>query len=98
LRDRLLAEHLDCSPSEVAEATRGTRSMHQAIESLARDGKRCLKVIEPELDPGLDALVPDQEVLDPERPIDADTIVADLVPREDAAAVSGPGWSASRSL
>jgi uncharacterized membrane protein YdjX (TVP38/TMEM64 family) len=84
LRDRLLAEHLDCSPSEVAEATRGTRSVHQAIESLARDGKRCLKVIEPELDPGLDALVPDQKVLDPERPIDADTLVADLVPREDA--------------
>src|SRR5437867_1649454 len=69
LRDRLLAEHLDCSASEVAEATRSKRSLHQAIESLACDGKRCLKAIEPELDPRLDALVPDQKVLDPERPI-----------------------------
>ncbi len=41
-------------------------------------------MIEPELDPSLDALVPDQQVLDPERPIDPDTIVADLVPREEA--------------
>ena len=43
-----------------------------------------MKAIEPELDPNLDALVPDQQVLDPERPIDPDTIVADLVPREEA--------------
>lgn len=43
-----------------------------------------MNAIEPELDPSLDALVPDQGVLDPERPIDPDTIVADLVPREEA--------------
>jgi phosphatidylserine/phosphatidylglycerophosphate/cardiolipin synthase-like enzyme/uncharacterized membrane protein YdjX (TVP38/TMEM64 family) len=84
LRDRLLAEHLDCSPAEVAEATRRTDSLHQTIAALARDGSRSLKQIEPELDPNLDALVPDQDVLDPERPIDPDTIVADLVPREEA--------------
>jgi uncharacterized membrane protein YdjX (TVP38/TMEM64 family)/phosphatidylserine/phosphatidylglycerophosphate/cardiolipin synthase-like enzyme len=84
LRDRLLAEHLDRSPPEIAEATRTSRSLHQAVADLTRDGKRGLKVIEPELDPSLDALVPDQQVLDPERPIDPDTIVADLVPREAA--------------
>ena len=32
----------------------------------------------------LDALVPDRHVFDPERPLDAETIVADLVPQEDA--------------
>ncbi len=84
LRDRLLAEHLDRSPAEVAEATRGSRSLHQAIAALSRNDRRGLKAIEPELDPSLDALVPDQQVLDPERPIDPDTIVADLVPREEA--------------
>ena len=84
LRDRLLAEHLDRSPSEVAEGIRRTGSLHQAIETLARDDNRSLKPIEPELDPNLDALVPDQDVLDPERPIDPDTIVADLVPHERA--------------
>ncbi|MET0683397.1 MAG: VTT domain-containing protein [Casimicrobiaceae bacterium] len=83
-RDRLLAEHLDRSPSEVAEATRPEHSLHQGIAALSHEGRRCLKVIEPELDPKLDALVPDQQVLDPERPIDPDTIVADLVPREEA--------------
>jgi uncharacterized membrane protein YdjX (TVP38/TMEM64 family) len=83
-RDRLLAEHLDRSPSDVAEATRAAYSFHQGIAALSREGRRCLKVFEPELDPNLDALVPDQQVLDPERPIDPETIVADLVPREKA--------------
>ena len=64
--------------------SRPARSLHQGIAALSREGRRCLKVIEPELDPNLDALVPDQQVLDPERPIDPDTIVADLVPREEA--------------
>jgi uncharacterized membrane protein YdjX (TVP38/TMEM64 family) len=84
LRDRLLAEHLERSPSEVAEAIGRTHSLHKAIATLGRDDRRSLKVIEPELDPNLDALVPDQQVLDPERPIDPDTIVADLVPHEEA--------------
>jgi len=84
VRDLLLAEHLDRSPAEVAEAAPLSGSLHEAIARLTRDDKRGLKAIEPELDPHLDALVPDQQVLDPERPIDPDTIVADLVPREDA--------------
>jgi len=84
LRERLLAEHLDHSPAEVADALRRTRSLHKTIEELHREGARSLKVIEPELDPNLDALVPDQQVLDPERPIDPDTLAADLVPREEA--------------
>ncbi len=63
---------------------RPEHSLHQGIAALSHEGRRCLKVIEPELDPKLDALVPDQQVLDPERPIDPDTIVADLVPREEA--------------
>ena len=83
-RDRLLVEHLDRSPSDVAEATRGAYSLHHGIAALRREGRRCLVVIEPELDPNLDAMVPDQQVLDPERPIDPDTVVADLVPREAA--------------
>jgi len=84
LRNRLLAEHLDRTPSEVAETIRRTGSLHQTIEKLAGGDDRSLKPIEPTLDPSLDALVPDQEVLDPERPIDPDTIVADLVPHEEA--------------
>jgi phosphatidylserine/phosphatidylglycerophosphate/cardiolipin synthase-like enzyme/uncharacterized membrane protein YdjX (TVP38/TMEM64 family) len=84
LRERLLGEHLERSPAEIAETFRRTGSLHETIARLDRDGHRGLKAIEPELDPGLDALVPDQQVLDPERPIDPDTLVADLVPREEA--------------
>jgi phosphatidylserine/phosphatidylglycerophosphate/cardiolipin synthase-like enzyme/uncharacterized membrane protein YdjX (TVP38/TMEM64 family) len=84
LRERLLAEHLERTPAEVAETLHRTGSLHQTISELNRDGKRGLKPIEPELDPHLDALVPDQQVLDPERPIDPDTLVADLVPKEEA--------------
>jgi phosphatidylserine/phosphatidylglycerophosphate/cardiolipin synthase-like enzyme/uncharacterized membrane protein YdjX (TVP38/TMEM64 family) len=84
VRERLLAEHLDHSPAEVADALRRTKSLHRAIDALNQEGRRGLKAIEPELDPKLDALVPDQQVLDPERPIDPDTLVADLVPREEA--------------
>ena len=84
LRERLLGEHLEREPAEVAETFRRTQSLHETISALNRDGQRGLKPIEPELDPNLDALVPDQQVLDPERPIDPDTLVADLVPKEDA--------------
>lgn len=84
LRERLLAEHLDRSPAEVAAAIQRTGSLHQAIAALTRHGDRCLKAIEPQLDPRLDALVPDHQVLDPERPIDPDAIVADLLPRAEA--------------
>ena len=58
--------------------------MRGKMQPLTRSESRGLKAVEPELDPQLDALVPDQQVLDPERPIDPDTIVADLVPREEA--------------
>jgi len=84
LRERLLGEHLDRSPAEVADTFARTGSLHATIAELDRDGHRGLKSIEPELDPSLDAIVPDQQVLDPERPIDPDTLVADLVPREEA--------------
>jgi phospholipase D1/2 len=84
LRERLLAEHLARTPSEVAAATARHDSLHGAIDALARREGRTLLVVEPELDPRLDALVPDRRVIDPERPIDPDEIVSDLVAEEDA--------------
>ncbi len=83
LRDRLLGEHLDCAPEQVAQALRQERSLHRAIERLARTGARMLKRIEPKLDPALDAIAPDPRVLDPEQPIAADAVVADLVSHEE---------------
>jgi len=83
-RDRLLAEHLGCTAAEVAHATARERSLHRAIASLDNGGERSLPSVEPGFDAALDALVPDRHLLDPEQPLDAGTIVADLVPEEDA--------------
>jgi len=84
LRQRLLAEHLDCSADEVAAAMAREGRLHRAIDALANRSGRTLRSIEPKLDPRLDALLPDHQVLDPEQPIDPDAIVADLVPEEQA--------------
>ena len=83
-RNRLLAEHLGCSPDDVARALARSGSLHRAIDALQREGARSLLAVEPKFDPALDALAPDRHVFDPERPLDPDTIVADLVPQEDA--------------
>ena len=83
LRNRLLAEHLACSPDDVAAAVGRERGLHRAIASLTRAGERALNVVEPIADPTLDAIVPDRHIFDPERPLDPDTIVADLVPPGD---------------
>jgi phosphatidylserine/phosphatidylglycerophosphate/cardiolipin synthase-like enzyme/uncharacterized membrane protein YdjX (TVP38/TMEM64 family) len=83
LRNRLLGEHLDCPPSDVAAALAREQGLHGAIESLARSDRR-LVPMDTSLDASLDALVPDHSVLDPEQPIDPDEIVADLVPREQS--------------
>jgi phosphatidylserine/phosphatidylglycerophosphate/cardiolipin synthase-like enzyme/membrane protein YqaA with SNARE-associated domain len=83
LRDRLLGEHLDREPGDVGAAIVREGSLHRAIASLAHDG-RTLREMDTPLDPSLDALVPDHSVLDPERPIDPDEIVADLVPHDQA--------------
>jgi phosphatidylserine/phosphatidylglycerophosphate/cardiolipin synthase-like enzyme/uncharacterized membrane protein YdjX (TVP38/TMEM64 family) len=83
LRNQLLGEHLDCAASDVAAAIERDGSLLRAISTLARS-ERTLKPMDTSLDPSLDALVPDHSVLDPERPIDPDEIVADLVTHEKA--------------
>jgi phospholipase D1/2 len=83
LRERLLAEHLDCTPEQIAAASARTERLHRAIDTLTREGSRTLKAFDPEVEPTLDALVPDHHVLDPEKPFDPDAIVADLVPDEN---------------
>jgi len=80
-RNRLLAEHLGSEPATLAATLEREGRLNAAIAAL--DGKnphRRLAVNEPILDPALDAIVPDHTVLDPEQPIDPDTLVADLVP------------------
>jgi phosphatidylserine/phosphatidylglycerophosphate/cardiolipin synthase-like enzyme/uncharacterized membrane protein YdjX (TVP38/TMEM64 family) len=82
LRNRLLGEHLDASPDLIAAELRRSNSLHQTIDSMRKAG-RILQPLEPAVSPELDALIPDQALLDPERPIDPDELVAQFVPKEE---------------
>ncbi len=81
IRNRLLAEHLGVTPARVADETARRNSVIGAIEAL-RGGGRTLAPHERELSAEADAMVPDRSVIDPERPIDPDRLVDDLVPTE----------------
>jgi phosphatidylserine/phosphatidylglycerophosphate/cardiolipin synthase-like enzyme/uncharacterized membrane protein YdjX (TVP38/TMEM64 family) len=81
LRNRLLAEHTGTSPEQVDAEIRRSGSLHTAIGAL-HDGERRLQPLEPTVTPELDALIPQQALFDPEKPIDPDELVAQFVPEE----------------
>ncbi|ATY34114.1 phospholipase D-like domain-containing protein [Sphingomonas psychrotolerans] len=69
IRNGLLAEHLGCTPEEVAEAIE-SESLIAAIERLRQRGSKTLRPYEvPDLE-GVTAWLADHEVLDPENPED----------------------------
>jgi phosphatidylserine/phosphatidylglycerophosphate/cardiolipin synthase-like enzyme/uncharacterized membrane protein YdjX (TVP38/TMEM64 family) len=82
LRDRLLAEHLDVTPDLVAHRIDATGSLVDAIDSL-RGEPRSLQPLAGEVTPEVDALVPDAAIIDPERPIDAEELVEELLPADE---------------
>jgi phosphatidylserine/phosphatidylglycerophosphate/cardiolipin synthase-like enzyme/membrane protein DedA with SNARE-associated domain len=82
LRDRLLGEHLGVTPEDVARAVEHTGSLIKALETL-RGNARTLEPLDASLDPELDALVPDAAVIDPERPVDPDELVDQIVAPEE---------------
>nr|WP_166757183.1 phospholipase D-like domain-containing protein [Modestobacter marinus] len=66
-RDRLLAEHLGCTPEEVGAAIADSDSLVQAIERLRRPTGRSLELFEPpELGP-VEQVLAETEVLDREK-------------------------------
>ena len=77
LRARLMSEHLGVAEEAVLGSS---SSLHRTIASLGDESQRHLQVIEPRVDPAVDAIVPDHEVLDPDGPLDPDVLVADLLP------------------
>jgi phospholipase D1/2 len=81
LRDRLLAEHLDTSPQAVQQQIDRHRSLHRAIEALQLS-ERSLQRFDPLVTPELDALIPEQALFDPERPLEPDELVAQFVPQD----------------
>lgn len=81
LRNRLLGEHLDTEPARVGAETARRSSLVNAIEALRGSG-RTLQPMEPAVTADIDALVPDEALIDPERPVDPDQLVAEFVPPE----------------
>ena len=81
LRSRLMAEHLGTTPETVVVGVERCGSLHRAASTLRRPG-RFLAEMDPVAPPELDALIPEQALFDPEKPIDPDELVAEFVPRE----------------
>jgi phospholipase D1/2 len=78
IRHRLLAEHLDVKPDEIAEAEGRQGSIIDAIESL-RGGERTLEPLSAEVPTEVDQWVPESELLDPERPIEPEALLDHFV-------------------
>lgn len=81
LRSRLLAEHLDQPLSHVRQLTCESQSLLRCVATLSCRERR-LEPFEPQLVPELDALLPQQALFDPERPIDPEHFIAQFVPRD----------------
>jgi phospholipase D1/2 len=77
-RDGLLAEHLGATVEQVAAVRRETGSLLAVIDRLGQ-GERTLLPIPDTLEPWVDQMLPDQQVLDPSSPYDADQLVSHLV-------------------
>lgn len=82
MRNRLLGEHLAVAPEAVAEKIEETGSLHATAAALRAEGhdQRTLTPITPKLFPEWDALLQQNAVFDPERPISPDEIVDAYVP------------------
>lgn len=81
LRSRLLAEHLDQPLEQVIQLTNQHQSLLTCIDALACRERR-LESFEPFAAPELDAILPQQALFDPERPIDAEQFLAQYFPGE----------------
>ncbi len=81
MRNRLLAEHLATSVHQVSVAVEQTESLHAAIKALHTPG-RSLRIYHPTTTPELEALIPENALFDPERPIDPNKLMAQLVPKD----------------
>ena len=81
-RNTLLAEHLGTSAAAVRQACADTQSLIQAIESLSGEDRFLarLEYREPSVDGT--RLVPDDDWLDPERPVELDRIFDQFVHEE----------------
>jgi uncharacterized membrane protein YdjX (TVP38/TMEM64 family) len=77
LRHRLLGEHLGVDHEKIAERLATSGSLLKTVEELRGHG-RTLKVFDPDIPPEVDAWVPDASVIDPDRPLDTETLTGQV--------------------
>ena len=81
LRNRLLGEHLGVAAADVAQAVRRTDSLLQAIKEL-RGNSRSLEKLEGRFPATAGFVVEEQELFDPERPIEPEIFIKRWLPVE----------------
>jgi phospholipase D1/2 len=81
VRHRLLTEHLDCTPDQIAEAESREESLIAVIESLQHDG-RSLRPLDCTVPENIDNMIPDSGLIDPPEPFSPDYFVSEYVPEE----------------
>ncbi|NSX06804.1 VTT domain-containing protein [Cupriavidus gilardii] len=89
MRARLVAEHLGCDADELAAAHARGEALHATIARCHRPGERTLQAFDPPLVPEVDAVVPDERLLDPIEPIDPDGLVDEFLTHEARPRVIG---------
>ncbi|MEJ2440978.1 MAG: VTT domain-containing protein [Gammaproteobacteria bacterium] len=77
-RRRLLAEHLGVEVDDVANAEQEHASLIEAVESL-RGGDRTLEPLSGAISEDVDAWVPESELLDPEKPVEPEEFLDQIV-------------------
>jgi len=82
-RNRLLGEHLDCPTEKIRATVRERGSLLDAIEELRGTG-RSLQPLEPHLPEPDEGLLRDIRLSDPERPVNAETLLRHFVPEPQA--------------
>lgn len=81
-RNRLLGEHLGVEPAQVEQTLAREGSLIRAIESLRGPG-RSMRPLVLQVTLDMDALVPDEEIVDPERPFQTGELVKEFVPEAE---------------
>jgi phospholipase D1/2 len=78
---RLLAEHSGRGEREIGEAIDRAGGLLPAIEGF-RDGERALRPLDGTVPEAVDRMLPDSSIVDPEKPVDPDTLL-DMVLGEE---------------
>jgi phosphatidylserine/phosphatidylglycerophosphate/cardiolipin synthase-like enzyme/uncharacterized membrane protein YdjX (TVP38/TMEM64 family) len=85
VRDDLLGEHLGCTAEEVSAAVRREDGLAAAVDALASGPRRLepLPTEPPEWMEEMEEWLPDEAILDPERPMAFDDLVRRFLPDEE---------------